>query len=76
MGNHYVNIMGAALQEYDTGVPVPEGQIPEQLYTDLAWSGLFKAFSPNPFPNLTSVNRARISSRKQIQYLRNKINHE
>jgi len=41
---NYVNILGAALQEYDTGIPVPDGQTPEQIYTDLAWDVLFKAF--------------------------------
>jgi hypothetical protein len=61
---NYVNILGAALQEYDTGIPVPDGQTPEQIYTDLALDVLFKAFLPNPFPNLTSQDRERISSRK------------
>lgn len=69
MGNHYVNIMGAALQEYDTGIPVPDGQTPQQLYTDLAWSGLFRLNMPNPFPNLTSTDRARILSRKNAEML-------
>jgi len=69
MGNHYVNIMGAALQEYDTGVPVTTGQTPQQLYTDLAWSGLFRLNMPNPFPNLTSTDRARILSRKNAEML-------
>ncbi|MEZ4839414.1 hypothetical protein [Flavobacterium sp.] len=67
--NHYTNIIGAALQEYDTGVPVPDGQTPQQLYTDLAWAGIW---APDPSYNqfhgvLTGTDKARISNRKNTE---------
>lgn len=38
MAKKYVKAIGAALQEFQTGIPV-EGT-PDQIYTDLAWGGL------------------------------------
>lgn len=69
MGNHYVNIIGAALQEYDTGVPVPDGQSPQQLYTDLAWAGIWAPDSSyNQFNGvLTGADKARIYNRKNTE---------
>ncbi|UUF16416.1 MULTISPECIES: hypothetical protein [Flavobacterium] len=43
MANTYVNAIGAALQEFQTGIPVPNGVMPNQIYTDLAWGGLLDA---------------------------------
>ncbi|KFF18413.1 hypothetical protein B0A62_06195 [Flavobacterium hydatis] len=43
MANTYVNAIGAALQEFQTGSPVPNGGVPDQIYTDLAWGGLQEA---------------------------------
>lgn len=43
MANTYVNAIGAALQEFQTGLSVPNGQVPNQVYTDLAWGGLQEA---------------------------------
>jgi hypothetical protein len=40
MAETYVNAIGAALQEFQTGVAVLSGQTPNQIYTDLAWGGL------------------------------------
>jgi hypothetical protein len=40
MGNQYVNAIAASLQEYNTGIPVPTGSTPQQVYSDLAWGGL------------------------------------
>ncbi|MCB0749451.1 MAG: hypothetical protein KDC90_18475, partial [Ignavibacteriae bacterium] len=76
MGNHYVNIIGAALQEYDTGVPVPDGQTPQQLYTDLAWSGLYKPWTPNlSFSGvLSQSDKIRIDSRKQAEMTNQEAN--
>ncbi|MDA6072116.1 hypothetical protein NJT12_21035 [Flavobacterium sp. AC] len=39
MANSYVQAMGKALQEFQTGQPAVNG-IPDQLYLDLAWAGL------------------------------------
>ena len=43
MANTYVNAIGAALQEFQTGFPVPKGEVPNQIYKDLAWGGLQEA---------------------------------
>ncbi|TPG44053.1 hypothetical protein [Flavobacterium pectinovorum] len=43
MANSYVNAIGAALQEFQTGIAVKEGETPNQIYTDLAWGGLQEA---------------------------------
>lgn len=49
IANSYVNIMGAALQEFITGVPVVTGQ-QSQVYTDLAWYGLEGTIPYNALP--------------------------
>jgi len=36
----YVDALARALQEYDTGNPVPNDETPEEVYSDLAWGGL------------------------------------
>ncbi|MCW4468316.1 hypothetical protein OGH69_05000 [Flavobacterium sp. MFBS3-15] len=51
MSEKYVDVVARALQEYQTGVPVPEGIHPQQIYKDLAWGGLrdtpaYNALSP------------------------------
>lgn len=40
MAQSYVDALARALQEYQTGIPVPAGTNPDQIYTDLAWGGL------------------------------------
>ncbi|PIF32360.1 hypothetical protein CLU81_2888 [Flavobacterium sp. 9] len=40
MAETYVKAIGAALQEFQTGIPVIAGKTPSQIYTDLAWGGL------------------------------------
>ncbi|WP_310555469.1 hypothetical protein [Flavobacterium sp.] len=40
MAQSYVGALGRALQEYQTGTPVPTGINPDQIYNDLAWGGL------------------------------------
>jgi hypothetical protein len=40
MANTYVDAIGSALQEFQTGISVSYGSIPNQIYTDLAWGGL------------------------------------
>jgi hypothetical protein len=40
MAAHYRETLAKILQEYDTGVPVVDNVMPQQLYMDLAWEGL------------------------------------
>jgi hypothetical protein len=40
MAAHYRETIGRMLQEFDTGIVVPDNQQPNQLYMDLAWEGL------------------------------------
>ena len=40
MANTYVEAIGIALQEFQTGISLPNGVKPDQVYTDLAWGGL------------------------------------
>ena len=40
MAAHYRETIGKILQEFDTGIAVPDNQQPQQLYLDLAWEGL------------------------------------
>lgn len=59
MANSYVNIIGSALQEFQTGKPVPGG-IPDSIYIDLAWAGLRETpIYDKTFPK-GSVERDRI----------------
>lgn len=43
MATDYVDAIARALQEYQTGIPVPIGTSPNQIYSDLAWGGLSEA---------------------------------
>lgn len=43
MANSYVEAIGAALQEFQTGAAPAFGTKPDQIYTDLAWGGLSHA---------------------------------
>jgi len=40
MARHYRESIGRVLQEFDTGIAIPQNQAPNQLYMDLAWEGL------------------------------------
>jgi len=46
MATHYRETLAKILQEYDTGIAVPNNQQPSQLYMDLAWEGLIYGFYP------------------------------
>ena len=63
MAQYYVDAIARALQEYQTGVPVPNGTTPNQIYLDLAWAGL----NDTPIFDLTypidNPNRIRILNR-------------
>ncbi|NBL64141.1 hypothetical protein GV828_02880 [Flavobacterium sp. NST-5] len=79
MGNHYVKIMASILQEYDTGVPIGDMENPNQLYMDLAWSGLFKnwdfANEDTSFNQILSLNdKLRISAVKQAEMTNEIVN--
>jgi len=64
MANYYVDAIARALQEYQTGIPVTYFEIPQQIYSDLAWGGLngtpvFDATYPVGNPNRERIiNRA------------------
>lgn len=63
MAKTYVEALGASLQEFQTGVSVPNGVKPDQIYTDLAWGGLRDApIYEKQFPAGT-VERERIDNR-------------
>jgi hypothetical protein len=63
MANTYVNAIGSALQEFQTGIPVNYGSIPNQVYTDLAWGGLKDAPIYNKMFPLGSPDRERVEYR-------------
>jgi hypothetical protein len=57
MATHYRETLARILQEYDTGIFVPDNQQPLQLYMDLAWEGL-------RYPNIhtwTSLSQTEIN---------------
>ena len=63
MANSYVNAIGAALQEFQTGTAPAYGAKPDQIYMDLAWGGLKEApIFDKKFP-AGSVERIRIDNR-------------
>ena len=63
IANSYVEAIGSALQEFQTGIALPYGEKPNQIYTDLAWGGLKEApiydkhFSNKPQEKLRIENR-------------------
>lgn len=69
IGNNYVTIMAQALQEYNTGIPLEQNEIPEEMYKDLSWSGLFNLLAPtSPFDSiLTGADKARIYNRNRTE---------
>lgn len=64
MANFYVDAIGAALQEFQTGVALPNGVKPNQLYTDLAWGGLSHA----PIYDKYFFNKPQEKSRIENRY--------
>ena len=63
MANTYVNIIASALQEFQTGVEVPNGFQPHQTYIDLAWNGLLQTQIFNVAFPIGSAERARITNK-------------
>jgi hypothetical protein len=72
MGNHYVNIIASAIQEFDTGTLVTDVSQIQQLYKDLAWSGIVRlTATTTPFDSvLTSADKARIGNRLNTELSR------
>lgn len=64
IANNWANYLGVGLQEYITGTPVPSGQDPDQIYKDLAFSGLIDSNNSNTQLGITPSDRARIVFRK------------
>ena len=63
MAISYVDIIAATLQEFQTGIPVPEAIEPQQIYKDLAWNGLRQTQIFNTMFPPGSSDRARIINR-------------
>jgi hypothetical protein len=64
MAKVYVNAIGSALQEFQTGVAVPYGTIPNQVYTDMAWYGINDT---QAFSNLPEAERKRMENRYKCE---------
>lgn len=60
MATHYRETLASALQEYDTGIPVPDNQQPAQLYMDLSWEGL-RYPNIDTWSNLSETEKDRIN---------------
>lgn len=59
MATHYRENLARILQEFDTGLAVPNNQLPAQLYLDLAWEGLRKS-TIQAWVDLDQVEKNRI----------------
>ncbi len=55
MATHYREALARILQEYDTGLAVPDNQQPAQLYMDLSWEGLIYENGDNAIYTWTSL---------------------
>lgn len=67
MATDYVDAIARALQEYQTGIPVPFTSIPEQIYSDLAWGGLSDAPVFDATYPVGSPSRQRILNRYEAE---------
>ncbi len=74
MATDYVDAIARALQEYQTGIPVPNASQPNQVYNDLAWFGLVDTpVFDNMFP-IGNPNLQRILNRGAAEQTGNAIN--
>lgn len=73
MANAYVEAIGAALQEFQTGVAVSNGAKPDQIYTDLAWGGLSAAPIYGKIFLVGTAERLRIENRLAAEQTGNTI---
>jgi hypothetical protein len=55
MATHYRETLARILQEYETGIAVPDNQQPSQLYMDLSWEGLIYEIGDNAIYTWTSL---------------------
>jgi hypothetical protein len=55
MATHYRETLARILQEYDTGLAVPDDQQPAELYMDLSWEGLIYENGDNAIYTWTSL---------------------
>jgi hypothetical protein len=67
MATDYADAIARALQEYQTGIPVPSTSIPEQIYSDLAWGGLIDAPVFDATYPVGNPNRQRILNRYEAE---------
>lgn len=73
MATDYVDAIARALQEYQTGIPVPNTSQPNQIYNDLAWFGLIDTpVFDNMFP-IGNPNLQRILNRGAAEQTGNAI---
>jgi hypothetical protein len=63
MATDYVDAIARALQEYQTGIPLPAISSPEQIYSDMAWGGLSQTPVFNTLYPDGSSDRQRILNR-------------
>ena len=63
MANYYVDAIARALQEFQTGIPVKDGESPQQIFNDLAWGGLIDAPVFDATYPIGNSNRQRIMNR-------------
>ena len=76
MATTYVNAIGAALQEFQTGIPVGDKETPNQIYIDLAWGGLQEApIFLKKFP-VDSADYKRIIGRYNGESVNSTINEQ
>jgi len=76
MATHYRETIAGMLQEFDTGVTVPNNQQPQQIYMDLSWEGLIYEQGDNAIYTWTSLSESeKIRIKKVIaDYINNNKN--
>lgn len=62
MAAHYRETIARMLQEFDTGIPIPANQQPQQLYLDLSWEGLIYTNIVSWQNIMNDTERARIEN--------------
>lgn len=72
IAKNYVDAIAAAIQEFNTGLPVTLGTA-SQVYTDLAWSGLFDTTIFNTkYPNNSNDSNFNVRQRIMNRYITEK----
>lgn len=67
MAGNYM--LARALQEFDTGIAVPDNEQPLQPYLDLAWAGLQHTPIYNSTDLINEADRERINKRYAAELL-------